>query len=105
MQLMGCISMEIKQDRTLFFRIVKRPGDDLDRCVHCPSWIGWPRVPGQTFLTESCYYPLIMYQRLLNFLWSGLPDGLGDNVIHRLNLERLNLEWDFYPNGLNPEWD
>ncbi len=25
--------------------------------------------------------------------------------IHRLNLERLNLEWDFYPNGLNPEWD
>jgi hypothetical protein len=26
-------------------------------------------------------------------------------AIHRLNLERLNLEWDFYPNGLNPEWD
>jgi hypothetical protein len=26
-------------------------------------------------------------------------------TIHRLNLERLNLEWDFYPNGLNPEWD
>jgi hypothetical protein len=25
--------------------------------------------------------------------------------IHRLNLERLNLEWDFCPNGLNPEWD
>jgi hypothetical protein len=25
--------------------------------------------------------------------------------IHRLNLERLNLEWDIYPNGLNPEWD
>jgi hypothetical protein len=24
---------------------------------------------------------------------------------HRLNLERLNLEWDFCPNGLNPEWD
>jgi hypothetical protein len=27
------------------------------------------------------------------------------STIHRLNLERLNLEWDFYPNGLNPEWD
>jgi hypothetical protein len=26
-------------------------------------------------------------------------------TIHRLNLERLNLEWDFCPNGLNPEWD
>ncbi len=26
-------------------------------------------------------------------------------LIHRLNLERLNLEWDFYPNGLNPKWD
>jgi hypothetical protein len=25
--------------------------------------------------------------------------------IHRLNLERLNLEWDFCPNGLNPEWN
>jgi hypothetical protein len=25
-------------------------------------------------------------------------------MIHRLNLERVNLEWDFCPNGLNPEW-
>ncbi len=35
----------------------------------------------------------------------GNEDNERYQTIHRLNLERLNLERDFYPNGLNPEWD
>ncbi len=47
---------------------------------------------------------------LLKLQWaSSLDDVMTTKqqwqAIHQLNLERLNLEWDFCPNELNPEWD
>ncbi len=41
----------------------------------------------------------------LEFLFLDILQCYQIFLIHRLNLERLNLEWDFCPNGLNPEWD
>ncbi len=74
-------------------------------CLLCVSFTVCRNVC-QVIISDSMRHFYILYTCFLQcrpLLYFLLFDN--DSMIHRLNLERLNLEWVFYPNGLNPEWD
>ncbi len=57
-----------------------------------------------TYLSEGCQC-LLIGSLLSTHKTTTWDIDLTERPIHRLNLERLNREFDFCPNGLNPEWD